>query len=263
MIKDFIKKILPLFILHKPDFFLPSSNLKKFRNIHSDDIAVIIGNGPSLNKIDFKILTNYISFGVNGIFYKKDELGFTPDYYVVEDTAVMKDNVERIKNFNGLKANFFPKMYKKYFLDHSNNYYFSMDRRFYEKSSYSFEIPQFSLDINNRIFCNQSVTFINLQIAYYMGFKKVLLVGMDNNYEVPNSSIIDEHKILSQDDDPNHFHPDYFGKGKTWHDPKLYNVKKAYKFFKLIYESDNREIINCSIGGKLEIFRRGKLEDYL
>ena len=61
----------------------------------------------------------------------------------------------------------------------------------------------------------------------------------------------------------NHFHPDYFGKGKTWHDPKLDNVEIAYKFYKLVYEHSGREVINCTVGGNLDVFKRGKLEDYL
>ena len=57
------------------------------------------------------------------------------------------------------------------------------------------------------------------------------------------------------------FHPDYFGKGKVWHDPKLYNVKKSYKLIKTIYELDNRKIYNSTIGGNLNIFPRKKLEE--
>ena len=30
-------------------------------------------------------------------------------------------------------------------------------------------------------------------------------------------------------DDPNHFHPDYFGKGFRWHDPQVNKMIEAYQ----------------------------------
>ena len=56
----------------------------------------------------------------------------------------------------------------------------------------------------------------NLQLAYWMGFSKVLLVGMDFSYQIPADAKVDGNIIVSQSDDPNHFDPRYFGAGKTW-----------------------------------------------
>ena len=263
LIKDLLKKFMPLSLLHSPPTLKFKSDLSGFKSIHAGETCVIIGNGPSLNSVDFKKIENFTTFGVNGIFYKTDELGFIPDYYVVEDTAVMLDNAERINCYRGKKASFFPTIYKRFFSNHEDRFYFKMDRRFYEKKSYGYEVPQFSRDCNKRIFCNQSVTFINLQLAIYMGFKTILLVGMDHNYDVPDDHIIDGHKILSTSDDPNHFHPDYFGAGKTWHDPKLHNVENAYRFFNIVAGISGSTIINCTTGGKLDVFPRGNLSDFL
>ena len=105
-------------------------------------------------------------------------------------------------------------------------------------------------------YAGQSVTFMNLQLAYYLGFTHVYLIGMDFSYKIRD---VDEAKgltLISHADDVNHFHPDYFGKGKKWHDPKVHNVAKCYKFAKKIYEADGRNIFNATIGGKLEIFPR-------
>src|SRR5690606_10977848 len=119
-----------------------------------------------------------------------------------------------------------------------------------------FESPQFAKDCHNKIYCGQSVTIINLQLAFYLGFSEVFLIGMDFNYAIPDSLKIDGHVFESTEDDINHFHPDYFGKGKKWHDPKLHNVLKSYKFAKKIYEAEGRKIFNATKGGKLEVFDR-------
>ena len=77
-----------------------------------------------------------------------------------------------------------------------------------------------------------------------MGFEEVALIGMDFSYTVPEDSQIDGAHILSMGDDPNHFHPDYFGKGKIWKDPKLDRVLANYQLAKLMYEADGRRIVN-------------------
>ena len=94
-----------------------------------------------------------------------------------------------------------------------------------------------------------------------MGFKTVFLIGMDFSYQIPADASLNGMIIKSNSDDPNHFHPDYFGKGKTWKDPKLDSVLRAYKHCKTCYEKDNRTIINATFGGKLDIFERANIEN--
>ena len=76
-------------------------------------------------------------------------------------------------------------------------------------------LPRFSTDAVQRLYCGQSVTTINLQLAYWMGFFRVVLIGMDFSYKIPSDATRKDNLIQSNSDDPNHFHPDYFGKGKT------------------------------------------------
>jgi hypothetical protein len=96
-----------------------------------------------------------------------------------------------------------------------------------------------------------------MQLAYYLGFTEVYLIGMDFSYKIRETDKPTEGTtLLSQEDDINHFHPDYFGKGKKWHDPKLHNVAKNYKLAKEIFETSGRKIYNATIGGELEIFER-------
>jgi hypothetical protein len=97
---------------------------------------------------------------------------------------------------------------------------------------------------------------INLQLAYYFGFDEVYLIGMDFDYKIPDSAIIEGLSITSTTDDINHFHPDYFGPGKKWHDPDLEQVLTSYKKMKEVYKADGRKIINATKGGKLEVFER-------
>jgi len=239
----------------KGDLPFDADEIRLFKDKHKGERVVIIGNGPSLNQLDLGLLAEVPTIAVNAIFLASDRMGFDPTYYVVEDTAVMRDNLDQIKEYKA-GHKFFPSIYRDQIGNPPNTSYFRMNTGFYEGRSPAFCVPRFSIDASQRLYSGQSVTIINLQLAYYMGFSDVILIGMDFSYSIPESSIVDGNRILSQGDDPNHFHPDYFGKGKVWKDPKLDRVLANYQLAKLMFESDGRQIVNATPGGKLELFER-------
>lgn len=231
-----------------------NNSLKKLHNKFVGKRVFIIGNGPSLNRHDLSLLKDEYTFGVNGIFYKTDEVGFKPTFYVVEDPYVMSDNIEKINDYE-CQYKFFPQNYKSMVKNRKNVTFFTMDRGYYHPLSPYFSIPRFSADASHRLYCGQSVTMINIQLAYYLGFTEVYLIGMDHSYEMPKT-VEENGVILSETDDVNHFHPEYFGKGKKWHDPHLDKVERTYQYYKLVYEAKNRNIYNATYGGNLEVFKR-------
>ncbi|RLA76454.1 MAG: hypothetical protein DRG78_18985 [Epsilonproteobacteria bacterium] len=244
-------------LFEKP-FWLPRADvqkIKELKNKYQGKRCFIIGNGPSLNDIDLSLLKDEYTFGVNSIFIKEETENFKPNFYVVEDSHVFYDNIDKINTFD-TQLKLFPTAYKKIITNRKNTLFFNMNTGFYQHFSPYFEIPRFSPDVTDELFCGQSVTMLNLQLAYYFGFNEVYLIGMDFSYEIPKSAIIDGDTILSTEDDPNHFDGSYFGAGKKWHDPKIHNVLKSYQLCKTMFEMDNRKIYNSTLGGKLELFER-------
>jgi len=239
----------------KEQQFADTDELSFFYNRYLGKRCFIIGNGPSLNKNDLSLLRDEYTFAVNSFYYKTRETGFRPTFFVVEDSSVIKENVDEIVAYEA-PFKFFPSIYKSLHPKRPGTYFFKLNRGFYEKSSPNYAIPRFSTDITQEIFCGQSVTYVNLQLAFFMGFTEVFLIGMDFNYEIPASHKRTGDVLLSDTDDPNHFHKDYFGKGKTWKDPKLDRVLMNYRMAKLVYECAGRRIYNATIGGKLEAFER-------
>lgn len=251
------KENIPFQLIDRPFFYRRSSKMDilNLKDKFKGGRCIIIGNGPSLNKNDLSLIQNECTFGVNGVFYKTKECGFRPKFYVVEDSDVMADNVKEINDYEA-EYKFFPVNYKHLIKNRKNTIFFHMDTGYYNKTSPHFRVPRFSADMSHMLYCGQSVTMINLQIAYYLGFSEVYLIGMDFDYKIPSSAIVDGNRITSMEDDENHFHADYFGKGKVWHDPELDKVLNSYKLMKLMYEIDGRKIYNATIGGKLELFER-------
>ena len=96
-----------------------------------------------------------------------------------------------------------------------------------------------------------------MQLAYFMGFKQVILIGVDHSFTskgTPNSTVV------STGDDPNHFNPSYFGKGFRWQLPDLETSELSYCMARDAYQKDGREILDATVGGKLTVFPKVKYD---
>lgn len=216
----------------------------------------ILGNGPSLNKANFSFLEKEYTFGVNSIFLMTRDSGFRPTFYVVEDNVVFQENRAEIDAYEGV-IKIMPKQYADQLASGAECHIFDMDVTFYDRSKKNFfGVPQFNTGPEPKFYCGQSVTYINMQLAYYFGFTEVYLIGMDFSYQKPGNHHQKGNHIFSDGDDPNHFHKDYFGKGKTWKDPRLGRVQRSYLRAKFEFEADERSLLNATAGGELEVLTR-------
>lgn len=236
----------------------PSAELLKLKDSGRGRVCVIMGGGPSLKKEDPSLLRQVDCFGVNGIFLIQDWLGFLPKYYVVEDYWVVEDRAREIGELVG-PTKFYSPLYCDKIASRGGVVFtnFLFDYSGYEN------FPEFSKDAARCVWVGGTVSYVCLQLAYYMGYDEVYLVGFDHNYQKPAHVTSDHVNWTSHGEDPNHFHPDYFGPGKRWHDPKIENMERAYLRAKREYEEVGRRIVNCTSGGHLNIFERGMLADCL
>jgi hypothetical protein len=60
--------------------------------------------------------------------------------------------------------------------------------------------------------------------------------------------------VTSQGDDPNHFVPNYFGKGVKWQLPDLDTSEIGYGLARTAYEHAGRQVLDATVGGRLTIF---------
>ena len=227
--------------------------LLSFRDKHRGQRVFIMGNGPSLNLCDLSLLKNEVTFGVNSIFLNRTSMGFDPTYYVVEDFLVAEDRAEQINQYSG-PIKFFGN-YLNYCLKSNENTIW-VNVCYLYNDYYGF--PHFTHNAARILWVGGTVSYLCLQLAFYMGFSEIYLIGFDHNYKIPDDAKKNNrsNEILSQSDDHNHFHPDYFGKGYRWHDPQVDRMEKAYRKAKEAFEMDGRVIFNATIGGKLEVFKR-------
>ncbi|MDO6746291.1 6-hydroxymethylpterin diphosphokinase MptE-like protein [Gilvimarinus sp. 1_MG-2023] len=224
---------------------------EKYRN-HKR--CFLIGNGPSLNQTDLSVLRDEVTFAVNGFFLKQQHLDWTPTFYVVEDHLVAEDRAQDLKRLTG-SIKFFP-AYLGYIFDPSDDTIFYNHR---PRKSYP-EGFDFSMNADEITYTGCTVTFSLMQLAVYLGFREIYLIGVDASYQIPADAKSNEKYSVGvldmQSDDPNHFNPDYFGKGYRWHDPQVEMMVQAYAEAKRALEGTEQRIYNATIGGQLEIFER-------
>jgi len=103
------------------------------------------------------------------------------------------------------------------------------------------------------------VTFVAMQLAFHMGFREVALVGCDHNFATKGTA---NAVVEGGEKDPNHFDPNYFA-GVKWQLPDLVQSEIGYMMAGQAFEAAGGRIVNCTEGGKLEIFPRMALAEFL
>lgn len=217
----------------------PCANaFSKYSNRHKGQRCVIVGNGPSLNKMDLSFLESEIFFGTNRIYLLFDRWKFRPTYYVSVNPLVIEQSLDEISRmpcpkFLGSAA--IPSLHDR------GDVFFLRN------------LPEwtFSTDPTHGISEGWTVTYVAMQLAYYMGFSEVILIGVDHYFATQGTP---NQEVVSHGADPNHFHPDYFGRGVRWHLPDLERSERSYRLAKQVFEADGRRIIDATVDGKLTLF---------
>jgi len=226
------------------------ARLVSLRDKHRGRRAFVIGGGPSLRQTDVRLLKDEITIGCNAIFLMFDEIGFKPTYYTVEDVLVAEDRADTINAIRGT-TKILPRDLRYCLRPDEDTIFINFVR------DYNTRPFRFSSDFIRRVFWGGTVTYLNLQLAYYLGCREVYLIGIDHNYQPPaQKDEVAGTVITSRTQDINHFHPDYFGPGYRWHDPKVERMETAYRQAKRFFEENGGVICNASAETQLEVFPR-------
>lgn len=235
-----------------------AKKIRKLRGIHQGQRCFIIGNGPSLTPDDLTLLKDEFCFGANRVFEMFDQTPWRPTYYFCADSFVLSDQKEKIKTLD-LDYIFLHLEGKKEGLHrvnpnitYINNYYPFMVKRYHRMKHL-----HVSQDVSAYFYGGETVTFTAIQMALYMGFQEIYLVGVDHFYSRRMDSkgnFIYDPKVK-----------DYFGslQSKNYNIQNFEIVDDAYQAAKEYCESHGVKIRNATRGGALEIFQREDLDEVL
>ena len=240
--------------------------LKKIHGHYRGQRCFIMGNGPSLNQMELDLFGNDYVWASNKCYLLFERISWKPSFYVAVDKRVVPDIREKINRMIiDLQETifFFPIQLrvKSSLLSDSNVYWYC------EVDSRPYISPQamFTVDASKWVSNVRTVTIAALQLAVYLGFDPIYLIGCDTSYSIPDSVEIEDNNpnflVSSQNDDPNHFDPNYFGKGNKWHAPHAEMMISHYLKAKKICDDLGVNVYNATVGGKLEVFPRVNYKD--
>lgn len=221
---------------------------KKLQNMKGSKFGkrcFIIGNGPSLTVKDLGKLVNEDCFAANQIYKIFPYTKWRPLFYTIVDWHALGNTESDI--FEAGTFFFGDYFWRKNHPKQSNAIVF-YGKRLLDTDLASFK---FSEDIAEQIYLAATVTYASLQIAVYLGYTEIYLLGVDHNYAfvtdrtgkvIRNSEAKQSH--FFEDKDPTKVYADELG------------MTNAYITAKQHADAHGINIYNATRGGKLEVFTR-------
>lgn len=225
--------------------------IEQLKDLHKGERCFVIGTGPSLTTADLELINNEVSFATNRIYELFDKTDWRPTYYINQDHTLIKEFSDEIKNVDS-KFVFLPVDYRSEFSGDKYRFFVLKHKEFYPKPA------PFSFDISKYLAQGFTVTYGAIQIAAYMGFGEIYLLGIDHNYNIIRDA--NGRPVRQENGGSN-----YSSGIKEYIDiknlPRVEETTIAYETAEKVSRNSDFRIYNCTRGGKLEAFERKNLED--
>lgn len=233
----------------------------RYKNIHEGERVFILCTGPSVSEMELTRLKGEKTIAVSSFCLHKDCQYISPDYYCVptfESYFSFDLATERLRRIQKttLQADYFFSIHEKQFIDKMEEYdnrcvnYIAFD----SMSGYE----SCDIDLTGLVLAPQSVSIMALEIALYMGFKTIYLIGTEHDalitkqythfYDYNQSIVSQNNKYENEQGDA--------GEGFDLLLTSTYALWKQYKIMKQIAESNGAKICNATKGGILDVFER-------
>lgn len=207
-----------------------------------------MATGPSLLKTDLRDISGLPVIGLNRIYLGMDQLDVRPDYLVCVNDLLLSQHADELVNLD--IPIILPWSARGCVRARPGLAYVNAgDGEFFQH------------DLRRFVPVGSTVTFVALQLAFWLGFDEVQLVGLDHAYALEqHETALSPHDVAERTQpDVNHFHPDYFGTGAKWQLPDLRASECAYLNAKIAYEEAGKQIVNVTPGTALDVFERRPL----
>lgn len=115
----------------------------------------------------------------------------------------------------------------------------------------------FAKEINDSFNPSSTVTYFALQALFVLGYKEVVLLGLDHNFGVQNRV----NQTEEVENDIHHFRKDYFPKGIKWETPDLFGSEFWYKRANDEYKLAKKRIIDATHNGSCFVFEKASFNE--
>ncbi len=225
--------------------------LAAYKDQYKGQRCFLIGNGPSLRAEDLTKLheNGEITFAFNRIYNIFDQTPWRPTFYISQDEKMLSGCADTV-NESELGVKFIPIQLRWWHDIHIGG------AQEFNIINQNAEDPRefgFSDDIAKGIFNSSTGMYTAAQIAAYMGFSEIYLIGVDHHFRISRNNageIVVDNTVK-----------DYFSEKYNEDKDKLYipNTEKStltYVAMKNHCEKRDIRVFNATRGGKLEVFQR-------
>ncbi len=150
-------------------------NLEEYNNVYKDKLCFIIGSGPSLHFQDLGMLDKHLTIAVNSGYLAFPNANFfvSDDWAVADWSYFSKDLVE---------AECTTVLLYEDNLQHAASMFGDRAVLFRHRRGYHLTEPYKHEEYEYRIFEAQTSVGTAIHIAYNMGCRKIILLGIDDRY---------------------------------------------------------------------------------
>ena len=225
-------------------------------------ILIVMGNAPSLRDVDFSLLDDFDTFGINSSYRAYYRMKWYPTYHGCFDHVVTENHKESFKEFvesSEAVKNFFylqqvsddPRVRRIELLPFGSSF------------RWNDSPADFSSFMDNG---NSGANACSVGVC--LGYEKIILLGIDCNYvEFVDGCKRDGAKLVmdkTPDTNPNYWFDDYQQKGDEYNVPRGEDFHRpSWNMFAYRAAHANIEVVNCSPVSTLRCFRKGELSEEL
>jgi hypothetical protein len=232
-----------------------------YRNAYRGRRAFLIGNGPSLNHTPLDRLCNEYTFAMNRIALLYQRLRWRPTFFVCTTTNIARPTWREDIHTTlraGMPAFIWDKL-----AEHVQGF---ENTHMINCTHGEHIVPQapdewWSDDCEQRVCKFGTSMLVALQLAVYMGFSPIYLLGCDLGFKPDptqrKDAPADEPRV-----DPNHFHPEYGTPGCSA-DQLNMNMRAAHELANRAAQRLGVQIYNATIGGELDVYPRAEFDRLL
>ena len=248
----------------------------QYKNIYSGKRCFILATGPSILFQDLKPLKNEVCFAVSEFYLHHDINIIRPDFHVLAPNhppftmEAVSTRLTRIQELyqnevtvflgdNNYVNSYWEFLRKKplnmnlniHYINYFNSYQLN-DDNCNKKETW---------DIHGNPFSPRTVVYTAIQIAVYMGFKQIYLLGCDHDYLSDITRVTNHHFYQEGEGISDVEHLSEFTTEK-WLE-EYYLRWKQYRLMKQYLELKEIQIFNATRGGLLDVFPRIDYEKFV
>lgn len=253
------------------------------------DTALVLGNGPSLDEIDPACFEHFATFGTNRVYVMFPKWQRECDNIVITDHARIREIGNSYRHYRGqmfvgCSHNVYPRVgqlqrildrdftpLKQLVTDRRRQRVLSRLDRWPAITRMVRERKSVSFDFERGFNFGGTVAATAVQIAVALGFKRILLAGMDAG------SVNGRSHLAGLP----HFPPEFqqqlrdrryenqrivadFSKRSQWRSSNIrLKLEPFFVLLQVALEDLGCELIDCTVNGKLRFISKGRLEDYI